>query len=199
MARVGVARILALCPVLLCGCFESYARDDAGEASDESEASSDGPDDGYYCHLPTAITFGYEGGYTSYDVSYELRSDRTFVATRIERDAAGTTTTCSTQIPPCGAGAGVPIWYVAFSLDDGDVRAALSLPVPPLYGYDPRPVDGSVFAVRRPDGRGFLSGEECASHSPCTPIPLGISSLVAVLRNLIEQELAKPECADLLR
>src|SRR5687767_7509340 len=66
----------------------------------------------------------------------------------------------------------------------------------PLYGLDSRPVDGTVFEMRRADGRGFLVGAPCRSDvvTPCVAIPVGIQRLVNRLRALDAQQLATPWC-----
>jgi hypothetical protein len=58
-------------------------------------------------------------------------------------------------------------------------------------------VDGSVFAVSLPDGHGFVVGDDCGSRPSCTPIPIAVGALVTMLQSLIDQELARPECAGL--
>jgi hypothetical protein len=188
MRRAGTMVTTVGCGVLLCcGCYQSRAEGDGG--TDEGDVST--------CGLDMAITFGYQGGWTRFDQSYALAVDGTFVATRTEHD--GTRTSCTTRIPPCDAADAlvVDLGDVASMFHRSGVVAALASSTPPLYGYDSRPVDGSVFAVTRADGRGFLVGDPCDSHSPCTPIPPDVAGLAGILRELIDQELARPECSAL--
>ena len=178
---------VALAVLLLGGCFQSRTTGDAGDDTGDTPT----------CGLTTPITFGYEGGMVRYTEAYSLSRDGVFVATRTTTHD-GTITTCTTQIPPCDASdaEAVDIGDLESMFHRSEVRDALATP-PPSYGYDPREVDGSVFAVRLVDGRGFIVGEDCGTRPSCTPIPLGVGALVSILQNLIEQELARPECAGL--
>ena len=188
MGSSKLATLLGLAASLLCGCFQSRAAGDAG-ADVDAEPS---------CGLTTPITFGWEGGWPGATESFELSGDGVFVATRTTLD--GTITTCTTQIPPCDADVGpglVDAGRIGSTLSRPEVQAALAEATPPLYGHDSRPVDGSVFGVSLPDGHGFVVGDPCGSATSCTPIPPAVGSLVAMLLNLIEQEVTRPECAGL--
>lgn len=187
MGSSKLATLLGLAASLLCGCFQSRAAGDAG-ADVDAEPS---------CGLTTPITFGWEGGWPGATESFELIGDGVLVATRTTLD--GTITTCTTQIPPCDAAdtAAMDIGDIASTLSRPEVRAALAEAAPPLYGHDSRPADGQVFVVSLPDGRGFVVGDPCGSRTSCTPIPPVVGSLVTMLQNLIDQELARPECSAL--
>jgi hypothetical protein len=170
---------------LLGGCFQSRAEDDAGDVET--------------CGMETVLAFGPTGGETSYDQTYELSPVRTFVATRVTRGVPETRTTCTTQVPECDTEDVLvtDIGDIASLLRRPDVEAAFAEGAPPLYGLDDRPVDGTVFAVTRFDGRSFMVGGDCGSVPSCVPIPPVIALLVRHLQNLVAQELAQPPCAAL--
>jgi hypothetical protein len=129
-------------------------------------------------------------------MSFELRADGSFVATRIEHAGPDRRTSCTTR-PPCASEAEVDLGKIAGALAHPDVVEAFAEVEPPTYGLDPRPADGQAFVVRRSDGRGFVSGEPCPDYPGCVPIPPGIAALAAMLQELSFQELARPECGAL--
>ena len=66
----------------------------------------------------------------------------------------------------------------------------------PFYGVDYRGGDGPAFQITRDGGGGFLIGGACpdAATRPCTPIPPGLSRLLATLVALDQQQIADPTC-----
>jgi hypothetical protein len=68
-----------------------------------------------------------------------------------------------------------------------------------LYGTDPRPADGTVYAIARDDGRKLLVGEQCASPvmSSCRTIPAGLLRLTNDLKRLAAEMAADPACSSL--
>jgi hypothetical protein len=111
----------------------------------------------------------------------------------------GGTSQCNAEIGACSA-APVAVGDIERALAEPDVLAAFAAApagVPPVYGVDSRPVDGTVFEIAR-DGKVIDVGSPCGgSSSSCVPIPPGVAALVTVLHSLDTQELAKPGCAAL--
>lgn len=105
---------------------------------------------------------------------------------------------CAPVLPVCGTQGAVTAYEIEVQgLMSADVQAALSQPVPPLYGRDLRPVDGTVFEFKRTDGRGFLVGASCdPTSSACRPIPPGVQRLRDHLLMLDRQQLASPACVN---
>ena len=64
-----------------------------------------------------------------------------------------------------------------------------------LYGYDPRPADGTVFEINA-DGARLLVGAPCRAGmtTGCLNAPVGVQRLVDVLTALRDQELLRPAC-----
>jgi hypothetical protein len=148
------------------------------------------------CGVPASVTFGHEGGLTLYAMSFELRADGSFVATKIEHAGPDRRTSCTTR-PPCASEAEVDLEKIAAALAQSDVVAAFAEAEPPTYGLDSRPADGQAFVARRSDGRGFVLGQPCSDYPGCVPIPPGITALAEMLDELSFQELARPACGAL--
>ncbi len=182
MRRADFAAGAVIGAALLCACGSS-------------RAPSDGPSSSS-CGLPASVTFGHEGGLTLYAMSFELRADGSFVATKIEHAGPDRTTSCTTR-PPCASQAEVDLGKLAAALAHSDVVAAFAEAEPPTYGLDSRPADGQAFVVRGSDGRGFVLGQPCPDYPGCVPIPPGIAALAEMLDALSFQELARPECGTL--
>lgn len=145
------------------------------------------------CDLPSALTFADEGGLVAHADSEALTPPATDVRTRM---TSGTTTTCTTKIPRCSRDARVTT--------TADVTRALAAPGVaasfgsnrPVFGADPRVVDGSVLFVTRADGTSLGIGGSCASGCahPLTP---ALANLGAVLHTLSAQQLRDAACSAL--
>jgi hypothetical protein len=109
MRSTKLATVVGFGALLLFGCFQSRAEGDAGDDAEDTPS----------CGLSTPITFGWEGGMVTATESFDLSRDGVFVATRTTHD--GTTTTCTTQIPPCDA-------TDAEAVDIGDIAGMFSRP-----------------------------------------------------------------------
>jgi hypothetical protein len=153
--------------------------------------------DGGGCDFSSSYDYGAVGGFrASIDRSF-LSPDNHYLHTRSSLvPDAGPELACAPALPPCGALDVITAYDIeVHDLPLADVQSALAQMPPPLYGYDSRPVDGSVFEFKRADGRGFLVGESCAGRpAPCTPIPPGVAQLTQRLQDLDAQQLAKPAC-----
>jgi hypothetical protein len=82
-----------------------------------------------------------------------------------------------------------------------DVEWLWSLPhdPAPLFGTDPRPVDGTVHSIALDDGSKVLVGGQCASPamSSCRYIPAGLVRLAQDLQKLATAMLAYSACEGL--
>jgi hypothetical protein len=157
-----------------------------------TDTPSDSPPPDAGCSFDDTYTYGYEGGFVAF----------TEASTIAPRDAWSRTRTPGTgpaimcmQTVPCGTSGRLDVNTVMAAILNQDVQRALAMSTAPLYGTDPRPVDGAVFVVHRmSDGHSFMVGGDCGGTAGCTPTPPGVSSLVTMLQNLDMQELALPGC-----
>lgn len=150
------------------------------------------------CDFSARYSYGDIGGLRIAVSRSELAPGNKYTHTRTPVAGDGPTLMCSPPLPACGSQDVITAYDVeVHDLPLPDVQAALSQPQPPLYGYDSRPVDGTVFEFKRADGRGFLVGTPCDTRPACTAIPPGIAQLTKRLRDLDKQQLATPECAAL--
>jgi hypothetical protein len=152
------------------------------------------------CDFSARYSYGTIGGLRFSVSRTELAPGNKYTHTRSPVSGApGSTLSCSPGMPPCGAQDVITAYDIeVHDLGRADVQAALAEPQPPLFGYDSRPVDGTVFELKRADGRGFLVGDSCDNRPPpCRPIPAGVAQLTKRLQDLDKQQLAAPECAAL--
>jgi hypothetical protein len=157
-----------------------------------------GPDGMAACDFSTRYSYGPIGGNGVYVDRTELAPGNKYTRTRAPARGQGLTLSCSPAMPPCGAQDVITAYDLeVHDLPLADVQAALAQPQPPLYGYDSRPVDGTVFELKRADGRGFLVGSSCEGHPGCRAIPAGVAQLAKRLRDLDAQQLAAPGCQGL--
>jgi hypothetical protein len=99
---------------------------------------------------------------------------------------------CDRREPICDSETTVNSAVIEAAIKDTDVQSALSKGEV-LYGYDARPVDGTVFNIQI--GESTIDvGDPCGSQKDCTPIPQGIQKLVDLLNTFDEEQLARPPC-----
>lgn len=154
------------------------------------------------CGVTGAYQYGATGGNAIWEGRSQLLGGAKYKYERVYlRNAPPIAPTCAPDLPACGTKDAVTPREVEAALADADVQKAFSSATPPLYGKDNRPVDGTVFAVKRAsDGRSFLVGAECpANDRACPPIPAGVARLKQVLIALDQQQLALPVCVEALK
>ena len=140
----------------------------------------------------SVVSWGADGGNARFVDRSTLQICRAY---RRDRSSGGADAGvgCVTELAACNA-APIAIGDVERALANPDVTAALSGSVP-LYGSDPRPVDGAVFAITV-NGKQLLIGDDCgAAGTGCVAVPAGVGALVTLLKALDAQEIAKPACA----
>jgi hypothetical protein len=148
------------------------------------------------CDFSAGYEYGEIGGLRiSVDRSY-LKPGNAYLHTRSAVRGDQPDVSCAPPMPPCGALDLISAYDIeVHDLPHADVQAALKKTTPPLFGRDTRPVDGTVFELKRADGRGFLVGSDCLSgDANCPAIPAGIKRLRDRLRALDAQQLASVEC-----
>jgi hypothetical protein len=147
------------------------------------------------CSLAGDYDYGDEGGNAAvYNRSY-LSTPATYQYQRQPADDATSTIVCTLALPACGTAGAIDPTDIDTAVADPDVRAALAMATPPVYGHDSRPVDGTVFSFRSAAGGGLAVGGTCGSgETGCTPPPAGVARLVTLLRMLDQQELSSPAC-----
>jgi hypothetical protein len=157
------------------------------------------------CALSANLTFGRDGGNALYSDVNRLTATA-FTITRDYSMRGGNpdgamSATCSPALPACGSTGAVTLGTLNADLANADVQAAWGLPQSsvPLFGSDPRPVDGTVYSIALDDGRKVLVGQQCASPamSSCRSIPDGLVQLVQDLQKLAAAMLADPACKSL--
>jgi hypothetical protein len=163
---------------------------DASGASDATDAGA--------CTLNDTYVFGQDGGLVAFRDESTLSPPAHYVRTRTGFRGAdgGSTMECAPGLPACGANDVISLLDITRDLANADVVAAFALTTAPVYGTDPRPIDGTVFFVRRGDGRTLYIGNDCgAGQTGCVAVPRGLRFLADQLNALASQMLAKPECA----
>jgi hypothetical protein len=153
------------------------------------------------CSLPSALTFGSNGGKVSFQDSFALDTAGHMTVTRNYYSSTDgpSVRTCSPALPACGASGVVSIATIAQDLTDADVQFAFGLTTSHVYGVDQRPSDGAVWSITRASGGNILVGSPCPSPNmnSCQPIPAGIQRLADDLRSLAYTAEALPACAGL--
>jgi len=133
------------------------------------------------CTLDRSYEFYLDGGLRVFQDRSKLSPPRQHGLTRDRR--GGTLQSCARTFDCETADA------LTRAIAHPDVAEAMKLAMPPHYGGDPRPVDGTIFLFRRDDGRGFSVG-------PGT-VPAGVRALETLLNKVYEESLASPECVAL--
>jgi hypothetical protein len=166
---------------------------DTGDAPPTRDAVDAGS-----CTVSDTYAFGQTGGLVASSDESTLSPPAHYVRTRTTfRGADGPTTmTCAPALPTCGANDVISLLDITRDLADADVVAAFALTTAPVYGVDSRPVDGTIFFVRRGDGRSLYVGSDCGTgQSGCVAVPRGVRFLADQMNALASQMLAAPECA----
>jgi hypothetical protein len=158
------------------------------------------PPDAGACAFDTTYRYGQTGGLVAYEDVATLAPPTSYRYERTSRITDPASSACAPTLPACGV---VDLYSPADimrAIADPDVQTALAMATPPIYGGDPRPVDGTIFQFLRADGHGFLAGGVC-SGAPlpgnCVDVPAGIARLVNALQALDQQQLQDPSCAAL--
>src|SRR5262249_53187259 len=141
--------------------------------------------------LTASISWGWNGGLVQYVDQSTLAACRAYSHTRsggpVGQDASALPS-CSSELGNRGA---VPIAVrdVERALPHTDVIAAFARPGIPIYGFDTRPVDGSLHRITV-GAKSIDVGNDCNASSQCTPVPPGVRALTDLLVALDTQELA---------
>lgn len=145
------------------------------------------------CDFAEDYEYGPVGGLVAYtDRSYLSPGNRyRHVRTPVRGD--GATLSCEVPVPACSMAYLTTAFYLAPRLANPEVTAALSPSSPPLFGFDERPMDGTVLELKTARGS-LLMGSECGTRTPCRAIPQVIRELKSQLLNLDTQQLAMPAC-----
>ena len=169
--------------------------DAAGDAIDVDRppvTDASAPVDGR-CDFVEDYEFGPVGGLVAYtDRSYLSPGNRyRHVRTPVRGD--GAVLSCEVPLPACSMTYRQTAYYLSPRLTNPEVTAALSATAPPLFGFDDRPMDGTVLELKTARGS-LLMGSECDNRTPCRAIPQVIRELKAMLTILDAQQLAMPPC-----
>lgn len=151
--------------------------------------------------LGGTVTFGLDGGLVAFVERFVLSAPATFRAERRSGGAMGTVAAmCETTLPGCNTTDMVDVGELNAALGARDVQiafgAARGMPgMQMLYGTDPRPMDGTVFAIEA-DGVRLFVGSPCRAGmmAGCLATPVGVQRLVDVLTALRDQELLRAAC-----
>ena len=151
--------------------------------------------------LGTTVTFGLDGGLVPFVERFILAPAATFRAERRSGGAMGTVAAmCETTLPGCNTADMVDVGELNAAIGARDVQIALGaargMPgMQIVYGTDPRPMDGTVFAIEA-DGARLFVGAPCRAGmmTGCLATPVGVQRLVDVLTALRDQELQRAAC-----
>jgi hypothetical protein len=151
------------------------------------------------CKLPTAITFGYDGGNAIYRDINRIDTAGLLTITRTTSGRGGGdggSTSCSLALPACGTAGAVTAATLATDLADAAVKAGFAATSTPFYGADQRPVDRPAYSVTQADGHTILVGSPCTTSSgnACLAIPAGVQRLVDDLTSATSTALAASVC-----
>jgi hypothetical protein len=149
------------------------------------------------CAVGAKLDYGAIGGLRIYTSRSYVGPGSQYRQERVYRGSAPPIAPfCEPPLPACASDGRTNPSTVQSALGDPEVQKALAAATPPLFGRDNRPVDGTVFEVKREGGGGLLIGNPCGdpSGTPCAEIPAGIEHLRTVLLALDEQQLATPAC-----
>jgi hypothetical protein len=155
-----------------------------GDSTATDAVSSDG---GCSDCIPSALNWGTTGGFVASTDTSTLSTCHTFQATRASR-TGGPPTTCSNDVPACGAG-GVTLEEVLAALSQSDVVAALKANT--LYGrVFP---DAGEFTISYAGGT-IRIAMDCAGAAGCTPPTANVKALQALLQKLTKQQIGLDPC-----
>lgn len=147
--------------------------------------------------LPGEFSIGRDGGKVAFVDVITLSPPARFVLRRTS--GATMTAMCETAIPACASPDMIDVGVVAAALTHPDLTALLDQHTTVLVGSDPRPMDGTVFAIRRGTDTVFVGGScRDAMSTACTPVPAGVQRAVDILQGLIDQERLRPVCRSAL-
>jgi hypothetical protein len=137
------------------------------------------------------VRWGHSGGFVAYADTSTISPCTTFEHSRDYR-IDSEPPSCTRLLLDCSNGLGISDVVVA--LNHPDVQAALSAGSV-LYGYDDRPVDGTVQSIVVDDAQ-IEVGAPCDDRVDCTEIPDGVQALVDVLWALTEAQLQQSPCSE---
>jgi hypothetical protein len=158
------------------------------------------PPCGAACQLDATYRFTTSGGLAIYRDTTVLAPPASYTLLHQPEAAPGTERSCAPPLPLCG-GPSVDVADVMAALSDPDVQDAFTRSMGaatlPFYGFDNRAADAPASQITRDGGGGFSIGGSCPgapTTRPCTPIPPGLSRLLATLVALDQQQIADPSC-----
>lgn len=151
--------------------------------------------------LSTTVVFGLNGGKVAFTDRFTLAPPLSFRAERHSGSPSGMVTAmCTTTLPGCNTADMVDVGELNAAVAARDVQTALGFArgmpmMEALYGYDPRPVDGTVFEINI-DGARLFVGAPCRAGmmTGCLAVPVGVQRLVDVLTALRDQEVQRSAC-----
>jgi hypothetical protein len=150
------------------------------------------------CSFDTSYTYGAEGGDWASQILGTLSPPASYESVVYTPAASPASVGCGPALPLCQDPTKLDVSDIMRDLLQGDVQAAFSQATPPIYGWDQRPVDGSIFGIHRIDGRGILVGSPCTNGpsvtGTCLDIPAGVQKLVDDLHALDQQQHADQAC-----
>jgi hypothetical protein len=145
------------------------------------------------CTLGFSMTYGPEGGLVNRSDSSAIAPPAAYVLTRKFGSATMPDQQCMAALPLCARDARVVTTSdLARVLTNAVVAGAFGTNMP-VFGYDPRPVDGSILVLHRPDGRTLGIGESRAGAD----VPPELLEAQRVLSRLDGQMRGEPACATL--
>lgn len=148
------------------------------------------------CALAVSMKYGPEGGLVSRIDSSTIDPPASYTLTQTFADrAAMPDRQCTATIPTCARDARVVTTSDLTRVLTNPVVAAAFATTTPVFGYDPRPVDGSILVLRRPDGTSLGIG----NSRPGAGVPPELLDAQTVLLRLNAQMLGDPACANVAR
>ena len=147
------------------------------------------------CTLALSLSYGAEGGLVASSSSSAIAPPAAYSFTQTFTRSTMPNQQCMAALPLCARDARVVTTSdLTRVLTDPVVAGAFGANMP-VFGYDSRPVDGSIFVLHRPDGQTVGIG----SSRTDTPVPPELLQAQKVLSRLDAQMLGDPACANITR
>jgi len=145
------------------------------------------------CSLGFSMTYGADGGLTTRTDSVALAPPAGYTLTRTFSYPAMPAQQCTTAVPFCSRDSRV--------VTTSDLTRVLTQPAvsaafgsgTPVIGFDPRPMDGQILVLHRPDGTSLGIGSSGAGAT----LPAPFADVVTTLRGLDQQMRGDPACSNL--
>jgi len=167
-----------------------------GPAAATARACTGGEPRETACTLPFSLSYGAEGGLVSRSRTSSIAPLAAYSLTQTFPRSTTPDQQCMATLPLCARDARVVTTSDLTRVLTNPIVTSAFGPQMPVVGYDERPVDGSIFVLRRPDGQSVGIGR---SQPGAAVVPTELLEAQAILSRLDTQMLGDPACAAVTR